>query len=114
MKFECGDLDRALLVPELMQEARQHLKECAVCRGELRLWNEISDAAKHFHQEWDSPALWPKIHAQLAAEPRRKPSRWTDWKLLSLAASVILGAILLGWLNWFGRLRPKALIAAPS
>jgi 4-amino-4-deoxy-L-arabinose transferase-like glycosyltransferase len=111
MKFECGDLDRALQIPELMQEARQHLKECPVCRRELRLWNDISDAAKQLHQEWDSPQLWSKIHAQLAAEPRRKPSRWADWKLLSLAASVIVGAVLLVWFNWS---RPVASQSADS
>ena len=44
MKFECGDLERALAVPELMQEAREHLKNCPACRNELRLWNEIAAA----------------------------------------------------------------------
>jgi hypothetical protein len=102
MKFECGDLDRALAVPELMQDARQHLRECASCRNELRLWNEISVAAKQLHEEWDSPNLWPAIRTQLAAQPRPKPAWWNDWKLLTLAASIAVGAILLVWLNWLG------------
>ena len=103
MKFECGDLDRALAVPELMQEARQHLRECAACRRELRLWNDISTAAKELHQEWDSPLLWPRIREQLAAQPRSKPPRWKDWRLLAIAASIFVGAVLLLCLNW---LRP--------
>ncbi len=105
MKFECGDLDRALAVPELMQEAREHLKICAACRRELRLWNEISDAAKQLHHEWDSPELWPRIREKLAAQPRPRPAWWTDWKLWAMAASVLIGAVLLAWFNW---VRPPA------
>lgn len=103
MKFECGDLDRALAVPELMQEAREHLKECAACRRELRLWNDISSAAKELHHDWESPELWPRIREQLAAQSRPKPSRWRDWKLMAIAASIVVGAVLFVWLNW---LRP--------
>ena len=33
MKFECGDLERALAISELMPEAREHLKVCAACRN---------------------------------------------------------------------------------
>ena len=43
MKFECGDLERALANSDLFPEAREHLKTCAVCRREYRLWNEISE-----------------------------------------------------------------------
>jgi predicted anti-sigma-YlaC factor YlaD len=105
MKFECGDLDRALAVPELMQEAREHLKVCAACRRELRLWNEISDVAKQLHHEWDSPELWPRIHEKLAAQPRPRPAWWADWKMWAMAASVLIGALLLTWFNW---IRPPA------
>jgi len=28
MKFECGDLERALAVSDLMPQAREHLKTC--------------------------------------------------------------------------------------
>ncbi len=71
MKFECGDLERAFAVPELMQEAREHLKQCAACRQEHRVWNEISTVAKELHEEWDTPELWSGIRQKLAAEPRR-------------------------------------------
>jgi len=70
MKFECGDLERALAVPELMAEAREHLKTCASCRNEYRLWSDISSAARELHEEWDSPALWPNIRQALEAGAR--------------------------------------------
>src|SRR5690349_16352273 len=103
MKFECGDLDRALAVPELMNEAREHLKECAACRRELRLWNEISDSAKQLHEEWETPELWPRIRQDLAAQPRPHAKRWGDWRVWALAATVVLASFLLFWLN---RARP--------
>ncbi len=81
MKFECGDLERALAVPELMQEARDHLKNCPACRSELRLWNEISSAAGALHEDWASPELWPRIKSAIAAEPRPRPVWWSDWKV---------------------------------
>lgn len=99
MKFECGDLERALAVPELMQEAREHLKNCPACRSELRLWNEISSVAGALHEDWDSPQLWPRIKSAIAAEPRPRPAWRSDWKVWALAASVIVAAGLLFWLN---------------
>jgi hypothetical protein len=94
MKFECGDLERALAVPELMAEAREHLKECAACRREYRLWTEISSVAKELHEEWDSPNLWPSIRQTLEAQPRPARPWWNDWKTWSLAATIVLGAVL--------------------
>src|SRR4051794_471987 len=103
MKFEWGDLNRALAVPELMQEAREHLKSCPSCRRELRLWNEISDTARDLQQEWDPPELWPRIRQELAAQPKprsARPPRWfNDWKVWAMAASIVVGAALLFWLN---------------
>ena len=100
MKFECGDLERALAVPELMAEAREHLKTCASCRNEYRLWSDISSAARELHEEWDSPALWPNIRQALEAERERTRQRnqsafFGDWKTWALAAAVVLGAVLL-------------------
>ena len=94
MKFECGDLERALAVPELMAEAKEHLKECAACRREYRLWTDISSVAKELHEEWDSPNLWPNIRQTLEAQPRPARPWWKDWKTLSLAATVIIGVVL--------------------
>lgn len=97
MKFECGDLDRALGAPELMPEAKEHLKTCAKCRSELRLWNNISGEARGMHEEWESPKLWERIEAAIEQEPKPKkrvPNGWSArrWTLLAVAASCILTA----------------------
>lgn len=94
MKFECGDLERALAVSDLMPEAREHLKQCAACRREYRLWNEISTVGKELHEEWDSPQLWPHIRSALEAEPKLKikPVWWKEWKSWALAAAAVLVA----------------------
>ena len=107
MKFECGDLERALAVPELMQEAREHLRECPRCRQELRLWNEISETAKHLHEEWESPDLWVRIRQDLAAQAKPQKVWWGDWKVWAMAASIVLGAVLLFWLNRSARTREQ-------
>lgn len=104
MKFECGDLDRALATPELMPEAREHLKQCAACRREYRVWTEISSAAKELHQEWDSPELWPRIQNAIAAEPKHKPVWWKEWKTWTIAAIALLGISLVAIRPWeFGK-----------
>ncbi len=112
MKFECGDLERALAISDLMPEAREHLKYCATCRREYRIWNEISLAAREFREEWDSPTLWPKIQTALAAEPKPRPAFvwWKHWQTVAVAASVVLGS-LLGLYLWQRTAVPGA--AAP-
>ena len=45
MKFECKDLERCLEVPELMADAREHARDCPVCRRELWIWSEMSNVA---------------------------------------------------------------------
>ena len=42
MTFDCKDLERALAIPELLPDAREHAKVCDACRRELWLWNEMS------------------------------------------------------------------------
>jgi hypothetical protein len=97
MKFECGDLERALAISELMPEAREHLKLCATCRREYRVWNDISAAAKELHEGWDTPTLWPNIRKAIEAEPkpRPRPVWWTEWKTWTVAATILMGAVLL-------------------
>lgn len=133
MKFECGDLDRALATPELMPEAREHLKQCAACRREYRIWTEISSTAKELHEKWDSPELWPKIRQAIAAEPKRKPApgflstlfrrelvrgeRWTkDFRLWAAAALALLGISIAIFRPWeFGRQQtPANAVATPA
>ena len=107
MKFECGDLERALAVSELMPEAREHLKHCPACRREYRVWNDLSATAKSLREEWDSPLLWPAIRRSLEVEEklRPKPRPWANWQsnwklMATVAASVCLAAGLLLWLQW--------------
>ncbi|MFL6351737.1 MAG: hypothetical protein ACJ74Z_07785 [Bryobacteraceae bacterium] len=99
MKFECGDLERALAISELMPEAREHLKLCAACRREYRIWNDISAAAKELHEDWDTPTLWQNIIRAIEAEPKAKPKPtwWREWKTWAVAATILIGAVLLSW-----------------
>ena len=72
MILECSDLERALRTPELMPDMRAHAEQCAACREQLYLWEEISRLAPGLHEEWESPFLWSRIQANLAAEPARR------------------------------------------
>ncbi len=109
MKFECGDLERALAISELMPEAREHLKHCAACRREYRLWNEISTSAKDLHEQWDSPGLWPGIRRVLEAEPKPKGRVlwWKEWKTWAVAAGVLVVAGVLALWSWRNNLSPR-------
>lgn len=95
MKFECGDLERALAVADLMPEAREHLKYCAACRREYRLWNEISSTAKLLHEDWETPELWPNIRKAIEAEaqPGSRPV-WRKWQVWAVAATLVLAVAL--------------------
>jgi hypothetical protein len=99
MKFECGDLDRALANPELMAEAQEHLRGCAACRNEYRIWNEISSVAKELHCEWDSPFLWPKISSAIEADCQPQNRWWMGWRMWTVAAgaAAILVLALAHW-----------------
>ena len=119
MKFECGDLDRALANPDLMTEAREHLRHCAACRNEYRVWNEISIAAKQLHQEWDSPDLWSRIERNIEQErPSRKRlwARWNTWMVAAAAAVFVMVVMILPWQQMTGVKAPpnSARPATPS
>ncbi len=70
MKFECKDLDYVLRrqEPESLKALEAHAENCAACREQLRLWNEISAAATCMKKSWDTPQLWPRIHQALVSE----------------------------------------------
>jgi predicted anti-sigma-YlaC factor YlaD len=107
MKFECGDLERALAVSDLMPEAREHLKTCADCRREYRLWTEISSSARELHQEWESADLWPKIRQAIQAETKPAAPWWRESKIWALAA-VVVAAVLLPLRLWHAPVQPQA------
>jgi predicted anti-sigma-YlaC factor YlaD len=98
MILECGDLERALRTPELMPDVRAHAGQCAACREQLYLWDEISRLAPGLHEEWESPFLWPRIQANLAAEPTHRRTPWWRWALAA-AALLALAALLQPWWN---------------
>ena len=98
MILECGDLERALRTQELMPDMRAHAGRCPACRDQLYLWDEISRLAPGLHEEWESPFLWPRIQANLAAEPTHRRTPWWRWALAA-AALVILAVILQPWRN---------------
>ena len=93
MKFECKDLERALALPELMSEAREHARNCPACRRELWLWKEISNAAPELRKNWDSPGLWPRIEQMLIKETGARKSGRPIWHWLTAAAAVAVLAI---------------------
>ncbi|MBV8865121.1 MAG: hypothetical protein JO210_06935 [Acidobacteriaceae bacterium] len=94
MRFECGDLERALAVSDLMPEAREHLKTCAACRREYRLWTEISTHARELHEDWESAGLWPRIRKAIQAEPKPARAWWKEPRIWAVAAALILAAVV--------------------
>ena len=94
MILECGDLERALRMPELMPDMRAHAEQCVACREQLYLWGEISRLAPGLHEEWESPFLWPRIQANLTAEPTRRRAPWWRWALAATGAIVLAAAMM--------------------
>ena len=95
MIFQCHDLERALRSPELMPDARAHAETCERCRQELYLWSEISRVAPQLHREWESPELWTRIEAEMAAAGRtRKVIPIWRWAVAA-AAVIFMAAVLL-------------------
>ena len=99
MTFDCKDLERALAVPELLPDAREHAKVCEACRRELWLWGEISVVAPGLRENWETPDLWPKIRQSLAAQQKAaRPQGWRgrlgwagDWRMLAgIAAALVI------------------------
>jgi hypothetical protein len=96
MTFDCKDLERALAVPELLPDAREHGKVCDACRRELWLWSEMSSVAPGLREEWETPDLWPKIRQTLAAQQKADKPRglnWRDWRLMAGMAAALAIAV---------------------
>lgn len=94
MIFQCQDLERALRSPELLPDARAHAETCERCRREMYLWSEISRVAPQLHEEWESPGLWPRIEAGLAAE-RKARAPIPIWRWVGAAAAILFLAVVL-------------------
>jgi len=106
MTFDCKDLERALAVPELLPDAREHAKGCDACRRELWIWGEMSTVAPSLREEWDTPDLWPKIRQSLAAEQKAAKSRgfnWRDWRIMAGMAAALAIAVSIFLMTYLRR-----------
>jgi hypothetical protein len=110
MTFDCKDLERALAVPELLPDAREHAKVCDACRRELWLWGEMSAVAPGLREEWETPELWPKVRETLLAQQKaaktnafNKRFNWRgDWRMLAGLAAALAIAISFFVLKYSG------------
>ncbi len=57
--------------------------------------DELTEAARELHQEWESPHLWPSIASRL--EPPRQSWRW---QVVAAAAVVVLALGSSAWFVW--------------
>jgi hypothetical protein len=102
MTISCNDRERIFLdgTPEEWATLESHSMDCAACAEEVRAWKNLSCAASELHQEWDSPALWPRIEQALAQQSvAAKHTRWQrffgSWNLASLQWQTAAAALLL-------------------
>jgi hypothetical protein len=77
MNVECKDLDRILREedPAQLDALARHAENCAECAYELRIWSELSLAARGMYKTWESPALWPRIRESLVLESHAEATR---------------------------------------
>jgi hypothetical protein len=111
MNITCNDRERIFLdgTPEEWAALEAHAGNCAACREQVAAWKNLSVAASEMHEEWDSPALWPRIERALA-EPAAAKTAWWErllggWNLTSLkwqtaAAAALLLVLLTGTAVW--------------
>jgi hypothetical protein len=102
MTTSCNDRERIFLdgTPEEWAALESHSMDCAGCAEELRAWKNLSSAASELHQEWDSPALWPRIKQALAQQSvAKKNYGWqrffSAWSLSGLQWQTAAAALLL-------------------
>jgi hypothetical protein len=112
MNINCNDRERIFLdgSPEEWAALEAHAAGCSECKHEVEAWKSLSVAASELHQEWDSPALWPRTEAALKQQsPAAKSSWWGrllgNWNLTSLqwqtaAAALVLVAVT-ALASWF-------------
>jgi len=105
-EFQCSDLEHARMedTPKLRTALELHASDCAACREELRIWREISAAARTMRKDWPAPALWPQIQGALETEIA-KPRGWRAW---------IGGAQVAPGLRWQTALAVLALMLVSS
>jgi hypothetical protein len=102
MTTSCNDRERIFLdgTPEEWALLERHSMNCAGCAEELRAWKNLSSAASELRQEWDSPALWPRIEQALAEQSvATNHYGWqrffSSWSLSGLQWQTAAAALLL-------------------
>ncbi len=101
MNMNCNDRERIFLdgTSEEWAALEVHAESCAACAEELRSWKNLSVAAADLHQEWDSPALWPRIEEALVRNPAPGPGGlrrfWSDWSFPGLQWQTAMAGLLL-------------------
>src|SRR5215475_12574503 len=112
MNITCNDRERIFLdgTAEEWAALEAHANNCAECRDEVTAWKNLSVAASEMHEEWSSPALWPRIERALAEQAASTKTSWWDrllgsWNLTSLQWQTAAAALLLLLLSasaiWF-------------
>ena len=115
MKASCKDLQEVLRREDPVQREaiEAHAAQCERCRGQILLWEEISQAASGLRRSWESPRLWPGIREALLGESRKPMRRFRMADLfadrgrvwLSAAAAALLFVISAAGL-WVFRASP--------
>jgi hypothetical protein len=112
MNITCNDRERIFLdgTPEEWAALEAHAASCAECREEVAAWKNLSVSASEMHEEWNSPALWPRIERALAEQSASAKTSWFDrllgsWNLTSLQWQTAAAALVLVLLSasaiWF-------------
>lgn len=112
MNITCNDRERIFMdgTPEEWAALEAHASHCPACREEVSAWKRLSATASEMHEEWNSPALWPRIERALAEQSASIKASWWErllgnWKLSSLDWQTAAAALLLGLLSasaiWF-------------
>lgn len=101
MNITCNDRERIFLdgTPQEWAALEAHSATCPECTEELSAWKNLSVAASELHQEWDSPALWPRIERALAQQAEERKSSWrrrflSGWNLGFLQWQTAAAALL--------------------
>jgi hypothetical protein len=113
MNITCNDRERIFLdgTPEEWAALETHASKCPACREEVDAWKNLSIAASEMHEEWVSPALWPRIERALAEQSASAKIFWWErllgsWNLTSLqwqtAAAALLLIVVTGAAVWIG------------
>ncbi len=101
MNINCNDRERIFIdgTPEEWAALEAHAANCAACGDEVRSWKNLTIAAADLRQEWNAPALWPRIEQALKRNPAPHDSGWrryfNGWNFGSLQWQTAAAALLL-------------------